>query len=361
MAERRRFPLVPGLLVTAVICFLLYHMVRVLIPFALGFAVAYVANPIVSTFELKGLRRWVSVATLFLAVAGAFALAAGGLTDLVTMQFSTLQSSAPKYLTDSKAMLEGFEAKHIRRIPAAYRGMVSKEVNARLYDPLIDQVQKIPAYVLDLFPVLSMALLVPFITFFFLIDGPGAIDGFIQACPSRYVEQALHLISEIDASLGSYLRGLIIEALAITAASFTGLLIMDVNQALAIAVIAGVFNVVPYLGPALGAVVGGLVALFQYGTIWAPAKVLLLFAAVKFADDWVLQPIIAKHSTHLHALTLLASLMVGEALFGIIGMLFAVPVVCVLRALIKVIWTWYSTESRFRAPELLDGAALPYT
>ncbi|MBI4421288.1 MAG: radical SAM protein, partial [Gemmatimonadetes bacterium] len=50
-----------------------------------------------------------------------------------------------------------------------------------------------------------------------LSDGSSAIDGFIQACPSRYVEQALHLISEVDSSLGSYLRGIVLEALAIAA------------------------------------------------------------------------------------------------------------------------------------------------
>ncbi len=361
MVDRRRFPAVPVLLISAALLFALYQIHRILIPFALGFAMAYVLNPIVSAFELRGLRRWVIVLMMFLFAAGALGFAAGSLTDLVTTQFSSLQVMAPSYLVKSKTLIAGYERDLIRRLPYGYGAIVSKAIDQRLTGPLVDQLENVPTYVLGLFPILSFLLLIPLVTFYMLLDGPDAIDRFIQACPSRYVEQALHLISEIDASLGSYLRGIIIDAFAITAAAFVGLLVLDVNQALAISILAGVCNFIPYIGALLAGLAGGLVALFQYGNIWAFLRVAALFCAIRFLDDWVLQPLIAKQTVHLHALAYLLTLLIGGEFFGLAGLIFAVPVVCILKALITVVWAWYSTETQLRQPAMLDAAMMPYT
>jgi len=361
MVERRRFQPVPFLLISGVVLFGLYQIHRILIPFALGFAFAYVLNPIVMYFELTGLRRWVIVLCLFLAAGAALVLAAGSLTDLVTTQFTSVQTLAPTYMEKSRVLLAGYERNLIRRLPYGYATIVSKQIDQRVTEPIIDQLQKIPAYVLDLFPILSSLFLIPLVTFYMLLDGPDGIDRFIQACPSRYVEQALHLISEVDASLGSYLRGIIIEALVVTAASFVGLLILDINSALPIAILAGVCGFVPYLGAIVGGLVGGLVALFQFGNIWAFLRVAGLFTLIRFLDDWILQPIIARQTVHLHALMFLITLLIGGEFFGLAGLIFAVPVVCILKALFSVIWAWYMTETQLRPPEAVDLTPLPYT
>src|SRR5439155_22901166 len=130
---------------------------------------------------------------------------------------------------------------------------------------------------------------VPFITFFLLIDAKHSINGMIQACPSRYVEQILYLISEIDSSLGNYLRGILIEAVAVTVAAFIGLLALDINHSFAIAILTGLSSFVPYLDAAIGATVGRVAALIQFGTMASVLKVLILFAGIRFTDDWLVQ------------------------------------------------------------------------
>lgn len=353
--------MVPVLLLTAAVLFIFFHLYHVLIPFALGFAVAYVANPLVTNLELRGLRRSAVVITIYLAAGAAVILAASTITEIVATQFSSLQAQAPAYLAKTKAALMTYQAGLVERLPYGYGSALVKQLNERLYGPLIDQAQHLPSYVLDIFPILSLLLLVPFVAFFLLLDGPDAIEGVIQSCPSRYVEQALHLISEIDSSLGSYLRGIITEALSIAAAAFVGLTILEVNQALPIAALAGFFTFVPELGIVLSATIGGLVAAFQFGTFWAGLKVAALFGAIKLVDYLILQPIIARHSVHLHPLAIVAVLMIGGELFGIVGLIFAVPTTCVLKALAKVVWAWYSSEAGLHGPAMLDSSALPYT
>jgi predicted PurR-regulated permease PerM len=361
VAEERRFPLVPVLLLSAALLFAFFNLYHVLIPFALGFAVAYVVNPVVTYFELKGIRRSAVVLALYLLAGAAVLLAAGTVIEIATAQFTSFQAQAPAYLAKSKAALASYQAGLVERLPYGYGAALSKQLDERLYGPLLDQAKQLPSYFLDIIPILTLLLLVPFVAFFLLMDGPGGIEGIIQSCPSRYVEQALHLISEIDSSLGSYLRGIITEASSIAGAAFVGLTILDVNQALPLAALAGVLTFVPELGILVSATTAGLVAGFQFGTFWAGLKVAGLFGAIKLVDYLILQPIIARHSVHLHPLVIVSVLMIGGELFGVIGLIFAVPVVCVLKSLAKVVWAWYSSEARLHAPEMLDSSALPYT
>lgn len=357
-SEPQRPPVVSLLLALAAAALVFSQVYHVLIPFFLSFALAYVLSPVVDRIQSRGIRRTVTVVGFYLAALGCAWLLADSVIQVGMGQLKNLELEGPSYLARTQAFLASLEARANARLPFGLQlpqhwGLGQLAASA----------SSLPGLLLGYFPMLSLLLLVPFITFFTLVDGPDAIDGFIQLCPSRYVEQAMHLISEIDNSLGNYLRGLLVVAAAIAAASFFGLVLLGVDQALPIALLAGVTSVIPYLGAILGAVVGGLVAGFQFGTAAAGLKVVALFALIRLGDEILLQPLVARHSVQLHPLAFLATLMIGGELFGFVGLLFAVPVVCVLKALMRVAWSWYSTETRLVAPEgaVFDAAAVPYT
>ena len=179
--------------------------------------------------------------------------------------------------------------------------------------------------------------------------------------PSRYVEQAIHLTGEIDTALGNYLRGIIIVAFAIGLASFLGLFALGVDNAFAIAVLSGVTSFVPYLGVVLGLLVGGGMAWYQFGTVAAFLKVCALFLGIRFADELFLQPVIASTALHLHPMVNLLALIVGGEVFGFLGLVFAIPAACILKALIQVAWSWYASESGFELPAGTSCEAVPYT
>ena len=143
-------------------------------------------------------------------------------------------------------------------------------------------------------------------------------------------------------------------------ASFLGLVILDVDNAIVIALLSGISSLVPYLGAAVGALVGGGMAFYQFGTFSAAMKVIALFIGIRLADEIFLQPVIAKHSVHLHPMAFLLALILGGELFGFMGLLFAIPAACILKALVQVSWSWYSSE-RGLALGAADGSGVPYT
>ena len=75
----------------------------------------------------------------------------------------------------------------------------------------------------------------------------------------------------------------------------------------------------------------------------------------------LLQPVISRHTVHLHAMVNLLALVLGGEMFGFLGVVFAIPAACVLKALLKVFWSWYASESGLEATYGAGSYAIPYT
>lgn len=359
MRRRRSFPLVTVLAVCALAAYAFYRVHHALVPFVLAAAFAYVVNPLVSYFEARGLRRSYLIVAGYLAVGLGLWTAYASLKPLIVEQAEQLQLAAPGYLKQVQRLVSTQQAALTKQLPLPQS--VAQHALEKAAGTILEHVQALPGHLLLLLPFLAHVMLVPFIGFFFLLDGPDGVEGLIQATPSRYVEQAIHLLSEVDTALGNYLRGIIIVAFAIAVASYIGLLLLGVENALAISLLSGASSFVPYLGAVMGIVVGGAMAFYQFGTFAAVAKVALLFMGIRLADEIFLQPVIAKHSVHLHPMVFLLALVLGGEMFGFLGLVFAVPFACVLKALIKVTWQWYVTEARLGAPDSAGGVSVPYT
>lgn len=360
MAENRRgAPLLAALVLLAAVLYASYRVHEALTPFVLAAAFAYVLNPLVAFFEAKGLRRLHLICAGYL-VAGLLAVVVYmGIKSFVVNEAIQLGANGPLYLKKLQLLSTVAEAKLAHRLP------LPPNVAAKALDSIVtsglERIQALPSQALELVPFLLHGLLVPFIGFFLLMDASDGLDGLIQATPSRYVEQEIHLIGEIDASLGGYLRGILITALVIGAVSFVGLVLLGVDNALVISLLSGACSVIPYMGAAIGILVGGAMAWYQFGTIWAAAKVALFFIGIRIADEIVLQPVISRRSVHLHPMVNLLVLVLGAETFGFMGLVFAVPAACILKSLVKVGWSWYASESGFELPSGASCEAVPYT
>lgn len=358
--SRRPLPSLGAVLLVFAALYAFFRVHQALTPFLLAAAFAYVVDPLLTYFEGRGFRRGFLVAAGYLAalVIGAFTYAE--LKHLIVEEIEHLGANAPTYFKEFQRLASTQESWLTRRLPVPQK-LAESALDSALAS-LLEKVQALPSQMLGLFPLLAHVLLVPFIAFFFLLDGPAGFDQMIQLCPSRYVEQALHLTNEIDTSLGNYLRGILIVAMAIALASFLGLLTLGVDNALAIAALAGISSFVPYLGALMGALVGGGMAWYQFGTFSALLKVWALFACIRIADDAFLEPVIARHTVQMHAMTYLLALILGGEMFGFLGLVFAIPAACVLKALAQVSWSWYASESGLRGVSYgADSATVPYT
>jgi predicted PurR-regulated permease PerM len=357
--QRRALPSLSVFVVAGVVLYGAFLVREALTPFVLAAAFAYVLNPLVTYFEAKGLRRSHLVATGYLVALLLGFMAYSGIKTIIVEQVENLAANAPAYAKQVQKIVAVQQAALTRELPLPPK--ISEHALDSVVGTLLERLQALPTEMLGLLPLLAHGLLVPFIGFFFLLDAPNGFDHLIQTTPSRYVEQTIHLMGEIDTALGNYLRGILIVALAIGLASFVGLFLLGVDNAFAISVLSGVTSFVPYLGVVVGLLVGGGMAWYQFGTIAAFLKVCALFFGIRVADEIFLQPVIASTSLHLHPMVNLLALILGGEVFGFLGLVFAIPAACVLKALIQVGWSWYASESGFTLPYAAGCEAVPYT
>ena len=172
---------------------------------------------------------------------------------------------------------------------------------------------------------LTFAVIVPFVAFFFLKEGRRLTRCLIALVPNAYFELCLNLMYQANKQIGNYIRGQLLAVLVVSVLSISGLSIIGVYYALPLGLLAGLANVIPYLGPLIGIVCSSIVALATGGGLAMVAKVIIMFLIVQLIDNVLIQPTLVAKSVELHPLVVLFVVMVGSQLMGIVGMLIAVP------------------------------------
>ena len=140
---------------------------------------------------------------------------------------------------------------------------------------------------------------------------------------------------EMDNSLGSFIRGQLLISAIVGILIAVGLSIMGVDFALIIGLIAGIFNIVPYFGPIIGAVPAVVFALLK--SPLTAVYVVLLFAVVNQVESSIISPNILGEHVGLHPVTVIFSIISGGYLFGILGVILAVPVTSIVKVTLRYV------------------------
>lgn len=197
-----------------------------------------------------------------------------------------------------------------------------------------------------------------FITFFFLKEQGLFVNLLLSITPNEYEDQVQHAIEDSSKMLTRYFGGIVAQIFIITFFVSIGLSIFGIQNALLIAFFAALINVIPYVGPIIGATFGVFVVLTsnldptQFYSITLPLilKVVSVFAAMQLLDNFVLQPFIFSNSVLAHPLEIFIVILMGATVNGILGMVLAIPTYTVCRVLAKVFF------SEFKIVQKLTGS-----
>lgn len=185
---------------------------------------------------------------------------------------------------------------------------------------------------------------VAFIAYFFMKEDGLFLRGLTFFFPERYEENIRHAVSRSESLLRRYFIGLAIESVIITILTVIGMLVLrlSLNTALVIGVLAGVLNVIPYVGALISLGIAMIIPLAMYTAGSVPmgiGKLLLLiavvFIAIRFLDNFLLQPYIYSSSAHAHPLEIFIVLLMAGSLAGMLGMFLAIPVYTIARVVGK--------------------------
>jgi len=330
-----------AMVVLLVLCFweFLRLFSSVLLPFVMAAGLAYFLDPAVSRLEQLGLRRSAGALLLICAVLLTLVLFVLLLYPVISDQATALIQNMPTYLATAQRDFNHLinDLEH-RFGPGA--------VSAKLRDIAANQAGEIVSFAgttaaniigsgFAVVNVLSLLVVTPIVTFYFLRDWPGIIRHAETWLPRPYAETIHAQALEINRVLSAWVRGQAICCVFLAVGYAAGLTLVGLDLGLIVGFISGFLSFIPYAGTLFGSVTAVLLSLNQDQGWRGVFDVLLVFGLAQGINDYVIQPRFLGDKLGLPAVWVIFSLFAGGTAFGFLGIMLAVPVTATLGVLAR--------------------------
>lgn len=304
-------------------------------PVILAFIAYYLLNPIVNLLERIHIKRIWGILIIILGISGLLTGLILLTAPAVEAQVKDLAEKFPEYI---KQMGEGLKSWIQNSFLAPYYDQGYdwftthlNDLTSKIGDYLGGAVEGIQNVASTLTSIIIALLTFPFILFFLLKDADEFKRYCLKILPPKYRNGAKQILNSMDVQVGSYIQGQIIVALCIGTLLFIGYLIIGLDYAITLAIIAAVTSVVPYLGPIIAilpaiiiALVASPIMLLKLGIVWA---------AVQFLEGNFISPNIMGRTLRIHPLTVILVLLCAGNLFGIVGVILGIPGYAILKVI----------------------------
>ena len=358
---------IPTLVVSALVIYFLYIFGSVaLVPVMASFALAYLLDPIVYQGEKLGLSRlWSSITSILLVTLLITAFIAYVIPDLWTESTKAGMKIAQNFTPENAAR----QREILRRYSPALERVAGDKIEQFLGEPLTFYSENVGGATTGtdaegnaasgagsvLSSVLSSSLdllLVPFFVFYILIDFNRWRESLETLIPPRFREPFKLLFDESGRILESYVRGQLLIGAIMAVCYAVGFFFLGVPAWAGIAMIAGLLNAVPYVGTILGIVLAGGFTFAGGGGVWDIAAVLGVFVAVQSLEGYVLTPKILGGRLNLHPMAVFLGLLIGGKLFGLLGVILAIPVIAIGKVFLKFVRELYQASYFYHAGDV---------
>ncbi len=328
-------------------------------PLILAGAIVFLLNPIVAGLQARHVPRVLGTGIAYLGVLALMVITVFLVAPLATQQYDDLAAEWPELRRDLEEQIDDLSARSEEdgwpvRVPTYQEledqfsaeeaadtngdGVITDEERQERFAAQIDTARELA---LRVFHVGIIFILAPIIAFYLLIDLPHIRQVFRSLVPDRARGDAMVVSRRLSTAIGGYFRGQLAVAFVVGTMSSIGLLIIDLPFWLIVGMIAGLFNMIPLIGPWVGAVPGIIIALTTGGGLSKAIAVAVVMAVVQQIDNHFISPIVMQRAVKIHPAVVMLALLAGGTLGGFFGLLLAVPTTAVLKIVCGHAWRHY--------------------
>lgn len=356
---------VPTVVVSVLIVYFLYVIGSVaVVPVLASFALAYLLNPIVYQGEKRGLSRTTAAIVAIVLVT----LVAAAFFTYVIPELWAEGSKAGSKIADNFTPENAVRQRaYLKRYSPALERVAGDRIEQFLSDPMAFYNENMTtATTIDengnvttaggggsviLATIISSLdlLLVPFFVFYILIDFQKWRDSSEDLIPPRFRAPFSRLFDESGRILESYVRGQLLIGLIMAVFYAIGFWFLSVPAWAGIAMIAGLLNVIPYVGTLIGIVLACGFTLADGGGVWNIAAVIGVFVAVQSLEGYVLTPRILGGRLNLHPMAVFLGILIGGKLFGLLGIILSIPAIAIGKVFFKFLRELYQGSYFYHA------------
>lgn len=327
----------------------IYQLKEIVVLLVVGYSIAYLMEPGIKHLAQRGISR--SGGVLMILSTAVLMLLVLALTAIPTIlrEYDSLSQNFPGYITLARLKLET-----LLELASGYfpKGTTARDLLMQFSDYLPAVGQKtfsgvtkgIGAALMGGYSVtltlMNLALL-PFIVYYIALDFPLLHRRALEFFPLLQQARVAGIAREINSYVSAFVRGQMLVGALLFVLYALGLGLVGVELWFLLAVISGFGNMVPYLGTMAGIVLSSLMALVTFGDVSHLLQVWLVFGVVQFLEGNLITPRVLGESVGLSPLTIILAIVSGGILFGLIGIILAVPGVAALRVLLSNVHSWY--------------------
>ena len=331
-------------------------------PFLLAWVLAYILRPVADALERRRIPRGLAVLLLVIPIIGGIALA-------IAVGIPALRDQAERFVETAPALVERAQRELARRdLPFVdERELIVRVENIQPEQVTVflraqqDEIARrawratlgVGRGISTVLTVLGYLFLTPILVFYLLRDYHRINTRLLDVIPQAHRTRTVGFLERYDRLLAQYLRGQVLAAAIIGTLIGVGLFVVGFPYALLLGVVAGVLNVVPYLGIVGTLIPAILIALFSGAVVASLIKLAIVLIVVQALEGAVISPKIVGGSVGLHPVWIILALAVGGYFFGFVGLLLAVPVAVLVKLLLVAGLGRYRNSHFFRGEALV--------
>jgi predicted PurR-regulated permease PerM len=336
------------------IIWVIYLLKPVVIPFVGAFFIAYLFSPLVDAFHKIGLPRWLSISLVFIGIGLIVTWAMWFLVPLIWEQLMYAKSSIPSGIHWVNYDFLPWFSRFFNLVPLEIdTDQISKAIMEYIQTNYsVDSIQTFALRVaqsgLNFIQIGGTLILIPVITFYFLLDWNRMLDSFRRLIPRPYEASTLKIVKECHSVLGAFVKGQFLVMVLLGVIYAVGLQIIGLEVGLIIGMVAGLASIIPYLGFAVGIIAAGVATFFQFGWEWQHFLFVgIVFLIGQMVEGYILQPFLLGDKIGLSPVAVVFAVLAGAQLAGFLGMLIALPVAAVIVVLLRHLRDFYEHSQMY--------------
>ena len=304
-----------------------------LTPFYIGVIICWISKPLANRLRKMGLSKWISSTIALIIIFAIIILALSYIIPVLVSELTQFIKEVPSMYTSIASKVNSFLMEKFNleyKLPSSLGEIdfLSGDMIQNVLNYSIDTAQKTGSFLISVVTAII-------ISFFMVKDMDRTKNSFIVlASKNGKNANRYKMLVEMDEILNSYIRGLLLDSIIVGIMTTILCLILQLKYAVIFGIMITLLNLIPYIGAVISYCITSLYAF----TVGGPVLAIITFVAsfiIQMIDANILQPNIIAKSVKLHPVIVICGMLVFERLFGIIGMVIAMPVLALVKIFIK--------------------------
>lgn len=317
------------------------------LPIVMAGILFYLVNPLIDWMEKRKIPRIAGIGIVFMVIIGLVVWGIIILIPIIREQTMSLIENWPTYWDKVISQFDNLLRSNIfSQLQAQLTDVnqsVLKSVSEQANSVVNSTFSGIGSVLGTMTNIVIGLITMPIILFFLLKDGRNLPHYTMKFIPTKMRLSTYNLLKEINTQISQYIRGQLLVAFFVAVMFWIGFAIIGLEYAVLLAILAGVLNLIPYLGSFLAIIPILIIAL-----VASPAmlvKVIIVFAIEQTLEGRVIQPLILGSNLKIHPVTIIVVLLTAGKLFGVPGVILGIPMYAVLKVIFEHLFRWYQTNS----------------